>query len=60
MNDNTISGMDGLRVAEHIVAEFHASAVEQKVGGKHVKEMETCLKVLRGLIKVGDSLRGQS
>ena len=54
----TISGVEGLRIAENIVAQFLASAVEQKAGGKHVKDMETCLKVLRGLIKVGDRLRG--
>lgn len=54
---DTISGVEGLRIAEHIVAQFHASAVKQKAGAKHVKDMATCLKVLRGLIKVGDRLR---
>jgi len=56
----TISGVEGLRIAEHIVAQFLSSAVEQKAGGKHVKDMETCLKVLRGLIKVGDRLRSRA
>ena len=53
---DTISGIEGLCIAENIVAQFHASAITQKAGPKHVKDMATCLKVLRGLIKVGDRL----